>query len=374
MYWNAMKSKLTRNGLFTLFHYVQSKLSMRLFILIVFGQFLCLSCTSDDKEVYMPKPLRLEVPSNFPDMVYDLNNNPLTEAGFELGKKLFYDGKLSANNAIPCAFCHEQAFAFTHHGHTLSHGVNGGIGFRNSQPLQNLAFQREFMWDGAASHLDMQPIIPITSDLEMGETLSGVVEKLKGDSYYKRQFARAFEDGEINTSNMLKALSQFMVMMVSSNSKYDKYVRNEDDVSLSTLELDGLNAFKDKCASCHATDLFTDHTYRNNGLSINPRLNDKGRFGVMENPEDLYKFKVPSLRNAEYSFPYMHDGRFETLEAVLNFYDGGMVDNGNVDDILKREDGSFGITLSDYEKESIIAFLKTLTDNEFLNDKRFSEF
>ena len=342
-------------------------------VIVIFTLLVFWSCSNNNTIVYVPKSLSLDIPSNFPDVVYDISTNPITEAGFELGKKLFYDGKLSANNAIPCAFCHEQAFAFTHHGHNLSHGVNGGIGFRNSQPIQNMAFQRDFMWDGAASHLDMQPIIPITSELEMGESLKNVIEKLKADSYYKKQFALAFEDGEISTSNMFKALSQFMVMMVSSNSKYDKYVRNEG-VSLSTTEQDGLNTFKNKCASCHATDLFTDQSYRNNGLSINPRLNDKGRFMVLESLGDLYKFKVPSLRNIEFTFPYMHDGRFDTLDAVLEFYDSGMVDNGNVDPSLKRADGSFGIALSSYEKESIIAFLKTLTDNEFINDKRFSEF
>src|SRR5690606_14875866 len=119
------------------------------------------------------------------------------------------------------------------------------------------------------SHLDFQPIIPITSELEMGETLSNVVEKLKTDSYYQKQFGRAFEDGEINAANMLKALSQFMVMMVSSNSKYDKYVRNEGNITLSQIESDGLIAFQNKCTTCHATDLFTDQSYRNNGLSIN---------------------------------------------------------------------------------------------------------
>src|SRR5690606_8841808 len=155
-------------------------------ILAIFVLFFFWSCTNDEKSIYIPKSLSLDIPSNFPDVVYDLNTNPLTEAGFELGKKLFYDGKLSANNAIPCAFCHEQAFAFTHHGHTLSHGVNGGIGFRNSQPLQNMAFQKDYMWDGAASHLDLQPIIPLTSELEMGETLSNVIEKLKADSYYQK--------------------------------------------------------------------------------------------------------------------------------------------------------------------------------------------
>lgn len=342
-------------------------------LVVIFVQLIFLSCSKEESP-YIPKPLTLEIPDNFPEIAYNLDNNPLTEDGFELGKKLFYEGKLSANNSIPCAFCHEQPTAFTHHGHPLSHGVNGGIGFRNSPAIQNMAFQKEFMWDGAATHLDFQPIIPITSDIEMGETLSNVIEKLKQDAYYQKQFSKAFEDGEINAGNMLKALSQFMVMMVSSNSKYDKYIRNEDGISLNTKELDGLNTFKNKCASCHATDLFSDQSYRNTGLPINPRLNDKGRFSLFENPDDLYKFKVPSLRNVEVTFPYMHDGRFASLEAVLDFYNSGMVDTGTVDTSLKRADGTFGITISSYEKESLIAFLKTLTDNEFLNDKRFSEF
>ncbi|WP_149304168.1 cytochrome-c peroxidase [Pareuzebyella sediminis] len=341
--------------------------------------FVCLtsfwSCGHDGLEdEYMPIALQVELPENFPEIQYELGNNPVTQQGFELGKKLFYDGRLSSNNSIPCAFCHEQAFAFTHHGHTLSHGVNGGIGFRNSQPLQNLAYFSEFMWDGAASHLDLQPIIPITSELEMGETLSGITEKLKEDPYYRQQFALAFYDGEISGENVLKALSQFMLMMVSSNSKYDKYVRNEEGVTLSEIELQGQMVFQDKCASCHATDLFTDQSYRNTGLPVNPKLDDKGRFRVLENPSDLYKFKVPSLRNVEKSFPYMHDGRFATLEAVLDFYDSGMVDNGNVDESLRRTDGSFGISLTEGEKGQLVAFLKTLTDNEFLNDTRFAEF
>ncbi len=342
-------------------------------IIVIFLQLVLVSCSNDDS-LYVSKPLVLDLPSNFPDLVYDLDSNPLTQEGFELGKALFYDGRLSSNNSIPCAFCHEQAFAFTHHGHNLSHGVNGGIGFRNAQPIQNMAYQMDFMWDGAASHLDLQPIIPITSELEMGETLSNVIDKLKNDADYQYQFGRAFENGEVNSENMLKALSQFMVMMISSNSKYDKYVREEDNVQLSPIELDGRNSFQAKCASCHATDLFTDHSFRNNGLPVNPMLNDKGRFNILEDPNDLYKFRVPSLRNVEKTFPYMHDGRFSTLEVVLDFYDSGLVDNGNVDISLLREDGTYGITLSDYEKSSIIAFLKTLTDYEFLQDERFSEF
>lgn len=343
--------------------------------LLLIVMVLIFSCSeTSDVVKYEPATMEVEMPSNFPDIVYNLDNNQVTKAGFELGKDLFYEGKLSLNNSIPCAFCHEQAFAFTHHGHNLSHGVNGGIGFRNAQPIQNMAFQTSFMWDGAASHLDLQPIIPLTSELEMGETTSNVISKLEADPYYQDQFTRAFENGEVNTENMLKALSQFMIMMVSSNSKYDKYVRNEDNVVFTQLESDGLSTFQIKCATCHATDLFSDQSFRNNGLPINPQLNDTGRFGVLEDANDMYKFKVPSLRNVEVTYPYMHDGRFSTLEVVLDFYDSGVVDNGNVDEQLLREDGTYGISLSDYEKESLIAFLKTLTDNEFLEDERFSEY
>lgn len=347
---------------------------MKKTIILIACVFLLSCVDSENIDEYSPIFLEVEIPSNFPEIKYVLDNNPVTQDGFELGKKLFYEGKLSSNNAIPCAFCHEQAFAFTHHGHTLSHGVNDAVGFRNTQPMQNLAFQSEFMWNGSASHLDFQPIIPLTSDLEMGETLENVIEKLKRESYYQKAFKKAFEDGEVNSENMLKALSQFMIMMISSNSKYDKHVRNEDGVELNQIEIDGLESFKNKCSSCHATDLFTDQTYRNNGLSVNPKFNDKGRFDIFENPDDLYKFKVPSLRNIEKTFPYMHDGRFSTLEAVLTFYNEGAVDNGNVDESLKREDDSFGISLTDYEQESIIAFLKTLTDYEFLEDEKFAEF
>lgn len=357
------------------FNGVLNLINMKKLSLVLLGLVTLFACSNSTETAnYVPIPLQLELPTNFPEIAYNLDNNPITDAGFELGKRLFYEGKLSSNGAIACAFCHEQAFAFTHHGHNLSHGVNGGIGLRNAQPIQNLAYQTSFMWDGAASHLDLQPILPITSALEMGETLSNVIVKLQQDSYYQAQFAKAFDGGEVNTENMLKALSQFMLMMISSNSKYDKYVRQEDNVTLTALELDGLNTFQNKCSSCHASDLFTDQTFRNNGLPINPQLNDKGRFNILEDPNDLYKFKVPSLRNVEVSYPYMHDGRFSTLEVVLDFYDSGIVDNGNVDPSLQKADGTYGISLSAYEKESVIAFLKTLTDNQFLEDERFAEF
>ncbi|TKD66285.1 cytochrome-c peroxidase [Flavobacterium sp. ASW18X] len=338
--------------------------------------FTVLACSEDTAEyTAVPTPVTLEIPDNFPAPLYDFETNPLTEEGIALGKSLFYDGQLSSTGVISCGFCHEQAFSFTHHGHTVSHGVNGLEGFRNSQPLHNLAFAKEFNWDGAAIHLDLQPIIPITAEVEMDETIPNVLSKLKASPEYPKLFRAAFGTDSITSERMLKALSQFMLQMVSGNSKYDKYSRGEEGVTLTAAELAGEKLFASKCASCHTGSLFTDQTYRNNGLPFNTRFpEEEGRMRVSGYQEDYYKFRVPSLRNVEVSFPYMHDGRFATLEAVLNFYTDGMVDNGNVDHSLLQEDGRFGIALTDTEKHDIIQFLKTLTDHEFLQDERFAEF
>ncbi|PTX64013.1 cytochrome c peroxidase [Kordia periserrulae] len=323
---------------------------------------------------YQNVPLSFEVPSNFPPLQYDIENNPPTETGFELGRRLFYEGRMASDNIVACGFCHIQEFAFTHHTHIVSHGVDGALGSRNAQPLQNLAFQNEFNWDGAAIHLDMQPIIPITNEVEMNESFTSIIAKLQAHPDYPRLFREAFENGEINSENILKALSQFMVMMVSSNSKYDKFRRNEGNVTLTANELQGMELFNQKCASCHAGELFTDQTYRNNGLAIDPQYNDIGRERVTGFPEDRYKFKVPNLRNVEVTFPYMHDGRFANLEAVLEHYRSGIQDTENVDESLRQTDGTLGIPMTDEEKARIIDFLKTLTDTDFIFDQRFSEF
>lgn len=329
------------------------------------------SCKQED--VYVNVELAFEQPSNFPEPHYNLSSNPITEKGFELGKKLFYEGKLSSDGVVSCAFCHQQKFAFTHHGHQLSHGVEDREGTRNTPPVQNMAFQKQFSWDGAAFHLDIFPIIPITNPVEMDETVSNILEKLKEDAAYRKLFSQAFEDGQINADNTFKAMSQFMLMMVSANSKYDKYVRVEKGGELSEQEKKGLALFKTKCASCHTSDLFTDDAFRNNGLPINPEINDLGRMTVTLVEEDKYKFKVPSLRNIELTAPYMHDGRFGSLQSVLNFYAKGVQETQNLDPILKNENGKIGIPLNEQEKEDIIAFLKTLTDEEFITDKRFAE-
>lgn len=335
--------------------------------------FMVLSCSKEENEEYQNLPINFQKPANFPDIAYDLSNNPLTEKGFELGKKLFYDGRLSSDGVVSCGFCHIQADAFTHHGHTFSHGVGDNIGTRNTPPIQNLAFQTAFMWDGATTHLDLQPIIPLTSPIEMNGNFTQIVAMMKADPVYVKLFKQAFPDGQINSENMLKALGQFMVLTVSSNSRFDKYRRNEAGGTLTQYELEGYAIFNQKCASCHATDLFTDNSFRNNGLSINPQINDVGYNRVTELQQDKYKFKVPSLRNIEKTAPYMHDGRFYTLEAVLNHYSNGVQNTPNLDPTL-NSNGTLGIPLSSVEKTKIIAFLKTLTDHQFLTDPRFAEY
>ncbi|WP_067149537.1 cytochrome-c peroxidase [Pseudotamlana agarivorans] len=343
-------------------------------IITLFG--VLWSCSEDTYVPVEPQDLVFETPANFPGLKYDLSANPLTDMGFELGKKLFYEGKLSSSGIISCGFCHEQSSGFTHHGHTISHGENGLEGFRNTQPIQNLAYFDEFTWDGAAIHLDLQPIIPITAEVEMNETMPSVLEKLRNSSEYPELFNRAFGTPEINSERLLKALSQFMVMMVSSNSKYDKVVRQEENTEFTALEAEGYRVFNNKCASCHTGDLFSDQSYRNNGIPYNRKHpEEEGRKRVSGYVSDFYKFKVPSLRNIEKTFPYMHDGRFGSLQAVLDFYSDGMVENGGeVDASLIKEDGTLGIDLSSQDKEAIIAFLLTLTDYEFLEDERFSEY
>jgi cytochrome c peroxidase len=330
------------------------------------------SCSKDAAAEYVDVPLELKAPSNFPPLAYNIAQNPPTEKGFELGKKIFYDGRLSSDGNISCSFCHIQQNAFTHHGHTVSHGVNNASGTRNSPSIQNMAFQTQFMWDGAADNLDFQPVIPLLSAIEMNGNFGNIITMMKADLNYVKLFGQAFPNKEINTENVFKALSQFMVMNISANSRFDKYRRNESGETLTVNELAGYSVFTAKCATCHATDMFTDNSFRNNGLAVNLLVNDIGRYRLTQLPQDYYKFKVPSLRNVELTAPYMHDGRFGTLEAVLNHYSNAVVNSATLDPIL-NQNGTLGIPLSTTEKTQIIAFLKTLTDYQYISDRRFSE-
>ncbi len=308
-------------------------------------------------------------PSYFPKPTYHFENNEITKARFELGRKLFYDPILSANNTISCGSCHIQTSAFTHHGHSLSHGIFDRVGTRNSPPIMNLAWMPSFMWDGGIVDLDLQPIAPITNHVEMADSLHNVLNKLRLHPQYPQLFKNAFGSNEIKGTDFLKALSQFMLMCISNNAKYDSVKRNE--ATFNSIEVQGYQVFQQKCGSCHKEPLFTDNSFRNNGLSIS-WLNDEGRYLVTGNITDKYRFKVPSLRNLSYTAPYMHDGRLLTLDAVMDHYTSNVHLTQNLDTLLKVN-GQLGIALSNSEKTSLLAFLKTLDDKSFLTDPKLSE-
>lgn len=338
--------------------------------LIITGTVLLAAACTKSKDGAGLTPMPLNIPSNFPALVYDTASNPVTKEGFELGRKLFYDPLLSRNNTISCGSCHIQGSAFTHHGHDVSHGIDDKLGTRNSPPVMNLAWSRFFFWDGGVFNLDLQPIAPIENPVEMDEHIPVVLTKLKENSTYRKMFKAAFGSEEITSAALFKALSQFMLQCISANSRYDRYVRNEG-VQLTNEELEGRTIFQQKCASCHSTDLFTDNDFHNNGL-VPSMVNDKGRFLITLNESDLYKFKTPSLRNIAKTAPYMHDGRFYTLMAVLDHYSNGITDSPTLDSRLKTN-GVPGIVLTADEKTKLVAFMNTLTDDEFIRDPKLSE-
>jgi len=310
-------------------------------------------------------PIYLDIPKNWPKPHYDFSKNPLTEEGFQLGRNLFYDPILSRDNTISCASCHLQQTGFTHVDHDLSHGIEGKIGTRNSMTIMNLAWSKTFMWDGGVNHLDVQPIHPITSEVEMDETMENVVSKLQKSEIYQKLFKEAFGTDKITGQLTLKALSQFVVMLTTSNSKYDKVVRKEE--KFNEMEQKGYDLFKINCASCHKEPLFTNDSFENNGLAVDSTLNDIGRMRITQNEKDKYKFKVPTLRNSQFTFHYMHDGRFNTLNDVVKHYNSGIVNHSTLSKQLKKP-----MNLSADERTELVAFLKTLTDKEFLFNPRFS--
>ncbi len=312
----------------------------------------------------------VRAPNYFPSLQYDTAQNRITEEGFQLGRLLFYDGLLSRDGTIACGSCHIQSSAFSHHFHDVSHGIDDQLGTRNAPALQNLAFRKSFFWDGGVAHLDLTALPALTDPKEMDESLESVLQKLRRHPDYPARFEAAFGSKEINTERFLKAISQFLVLMVSANSRYDQYLQGR--AMLSENELQGLRLFEQKCASCHSGSLFTDDSFRNNGLPPND-FKDQGRYAITLQEADRYKFRVPSLRNIVHTFPYMHDGRFYTLEQVLNHYQGGVQPGPTLDAALVQPDGRLGIALSHEEKLRIIDFLKTLSDENFLKDPRFEE-
>jgi cytochrome c peroxidase len=313
---------------------------------------------------YFTTSIYLEVPNGWPKPVYDFSKNPLTEEAFQLGRNLFYDPILSRDSTISCASCHLHQTGFTHVDHQLSHGIDGKIGTRNSLALINLAWSKNFMWDGGINNLEVQAINPITSPNEMDEKLENVVTKLQNSPKYRNLFAKAFGDEKVTSQRLLKALAQFTVMLKSSNSKYDKVMRKEEQYN--EREQRGYDLFKTNCASCHKEPLFSNDRFEKNGLSVDVTLNDLGRIKITDKKEDYLRFKVPTLRNIQFTFPYMHDGRFKTLTEVVKHYNSLEHDKNFPRELAKP------MNLSDNDRVDLVLFLKTLTDKEFLSDKRFS--
>lgn len=335
---------------------------------------------ADPPATYDPTPFELKV-GNFPtpDLPAD---NKLTVAGVQLGRMLFYEKKLSKDGSQACADCHLQEDAFSDI-RQFSIGVEGLPGKRQAMAVMNLAWhQNGLFWDGRAPKVRDQALKPIQDPLEMNETLDNAVAKLKADKQYTDQFIRAFGDAEVTSERMALAMEQFMLTMVSNNAKYDKVLRGE--ATFTEAEQRGKDLFfkefnpatKEKggeCFHCHAGHNFTNDKYMNNGLDTEAGITDPGRQQVTNKPLDRGKFKVPSLRNIEFTAPYMHDGRFATLEAVLDHYNTGVKQSSTVEFLLQYNMQPGGLQLSAQDKSDILAFLKTLSDPDFLSNPAYKK-
>lgn len=310
--------------------------------------------------------LQQELPAGFPSPVYKFNDNPLTKEGFELGRKLFYDGRLSIDNMHPCSSCHQQIAAFGTFEHDRSHGVYNSHTLRNAPVLFNLAWNTNFNWDGRFLSMVDLTADKIHGDTEMDETFEGIRKKLEADKEYRELFKKVFRYPFIRSEDILKALAQFIGYMVSANSKYDQVLKGTN--SFTASENRGYQLFKTNCASCHPEPMFTDFSIRNNGLPVDNSLKDYGRMRVTGDRGDSIKFKIPTLRNTGVSSNFMHDGRFNTLFQCINHYRTGIQQSPTLDPLLRN-----GITLTNAEANDIAEFLRTLTDSTFLGDSRFRQ-
>ncbi len=336
---------------------------MKRIAFLLFIVFCFFSCSPDDYEPipYDNPELSFSIPSGFPDMNNSFYTNKPTKYGVELGEKLFFDKRLSGNNTISCASCHNRSSAFADN-NVQAIGINDRVGLRNTPPIQNLAFMKFYNWDGSKLNLESQPIVPIITHEEMASSILEVIEKISRDNDYIDLFRKAFGNEKITAEGIYKSISQYEYTLTSANSKYDKVKRNQG-VVFSQSEAQGYQVFQQKCISCHSTELFTDQSFRNIGFPVNTNSNEAGRARVTGDMKDYMSFRVPSLRNVEYTAPYGSFGQFPTLKAVLDYFDNGVLDSDNLDPVFKNNGNR--IPLTEQEKEDIISFLKTLSDKEF---------
>ena len=342
-----------------------------------------LSCRRD--QVPDPTPYAFNIPSGYPQPIQPADNLTTNE-GVELGRRLFYDTRLSADNSMSCAGCHKQENAFTDI-NQFSTGIHGQQGTRNSMALINLTFNQnqQFFWDGRAATIEKQIFEPVRNPIEMASDWNTVVQKIQAESIYPPLFEAAFGSEEIDSVRISKAIAQFLRTIVSFESRFDKWARGEGQ--LTAQEQNGLNLIqsqtKGDCFHCHnsADRLFSRYGHTNNGLDpqsawSNPGF-DFGRSVVTGNASDKAKFKVPTLRNIMLTAPYMHDGRFATMEDVLinHYLTGGQVSE-TIDPLMEYSPqampGNPGLNLTPQDVQDIIAFLHTLTDTELTSNPKFS--
>lgn len=349
-----------------------------LFLLVVQFLIACSGSGSDGgDDVYVPIPASLDIPPLFEQKLIAPvipNNNPLTEEGIALGKRLFFDKKLSGDNTQSCSSCHDPRNAFTDDTQ-FSDGIDGLFGTRNSMPLFNLAwnFGDRFTWGGKELGLERQAFEPVRNPIEMHANWTEVANKLQQDPQYPTLFLQVFGTSQIDSTLVTKAIAQFERTLISGNSKFDRYLLGT--ASLTPEELNGFNVFMDEdrgdCFHCHGSDnnpLWTDNDFHNNGLDAT--FTDLGLGAVTGDPNDNGKFRSPSLRNLAFTAPYMHDGRFATLEEVINHYSEGIQISPTIDPLIKKANQG-GVQLSAQDKADLKAFLLALTDNDFINNPAF---
>jgi cytochrome c peroxidase len=336
--------------------------------------FICCACTNERVDTYAPTPISLEIPQLFQDNIIAPvipSNNPLTAEGVALGKQLFFEPMLSGNNTQACADCHNPQHAFTDISR-FSDGIDGSLGNRNAMPLFNLAwnYNERFFWDGKSFSLEHQAFSPVTDPNEMKSSWGEVTQKLQQDANYPMLFQQAFGTSQIDSILVTKAIAQFERTLISANSKFDKFLLGE--AQLTPEEQNGFDVFMDEargdCFHCHGSDknpLWTDNAFHNNGLDF--EFTDLGLGAVTGDPADNGKFRSPSLRNLEFTAPYMHDGRFNTLEDVINHYSEGLKPSSTIDPLMKKV-AQGGVGLSEKDKADLIAFLLTLSDYEFIEN------
>ncbi|MEZ4913250.1 MAG: cytochrome-c peroxidase [Chitinophagales bacterium] len=298
-------------------------------------------------------------PTHFPTATYNFDKNPLDSMQITLGRALFYDPILSKDSTISCASCHSPYNSFAHSDHDLSHGINNQIGKRNAPALFNLAWHKNFMWDGAVNHLEVQALSPISNPIEMDENIAHLVEKLSHSALYKTLAWQAYGDSLLTGEYILKSLAQFQLTLVSANALYDKVKQGKASYNLQQEK--GYRLFLQYCNACHTEPLFSNFSFANNGLAPDSTLNDAGRWEISKFASDSLLFKVPSLRNLSYTYPYMHDGRFKKLYQVLNHYSSGITQSATLSPLLQGN-----LPLSAENKVDIIAFLLTLNDSSFV--------